>query len=402
MGPLADRSALTTARPRARRLGGWALGSATLAAALFASACGGTTSGDADGGPSGGAAGQGGSDAAQDAPLDVSIEADAPEDASIEADAPEDASIEADAKEDAPLDVSVDADAKEDASLDGPDDAQADADAFDDAQAEADAPDDGAADADAPDAPAACVPSCSGGLQCCGGACVNPANDTDNCGQCGAHCPGPEAYCHDGQCTTPPCTAKSCTGTCCGAACCGAGELCCDVYAGPVATVQCSAPSAAGRCPPGCPLCICASPDTPVATPSGARAIADLVVGDLVLSVEQGRVVAVPVVGVRRVPAPHHVVRRVRLEGGATLSISAPHPTADGRTFGDLVAGDRLDGVAIESVEVVPYGFDATYDILPGSSSGAYFADGVLIGSTLAGPAGVAPAPGSGWASTPR
>lgn len=124
--------------------------------------------------------------------------------------------------------------------------------------------------------------------------------------------------------------------------------------------------------------------------------------GDLVLSVEQGRVVAVPVVGVRRVPAPHHVVRRVRLEGGATLSISAPHPTADGRTFGDLVAGDRLDGVPIESVEVVPYGFDATYDILPGSSSGAYFADGVLIGSTLAGPAGVAPAPGSGWASTPR
>ena len=372
MEPLADRSALTTARTRARRLGGWALASATLAAALFASACGGTTSGDADGGPSGGAAGQGGSDAAQDAPLD--------------------ASIEADAKEDAPLDVSVDADAEEDASLDGPDDAQADADAPDDAQV----------DADAPDAPAACVPSCSMGLQCCGGACVNPANDTDNCGQCGTHCPGPEAYCHDGQCTTPPCTAKSCTGTCCGAACCGAGELCCDVYAGPVATAQCSAPSAAGRCPPGCPLCICASPDTPVATPSGARAIADLVVGDLVLSVEQGRVVAVPVVGVRRVPAPHHVVRRVRLEGGATLSISAPHPTADGRTFGDLVAGDRLDGVPIESVEVVPYGFDATYDILPASSSGAYFAAGVLIGSTLAGPAGVAPAPGSGWASTQR
>jgi hypothetical protein len=35
----------------------------------------------------------------------------------------------------------------------------------------------------------------------------------------------------------------------------------------------------------------------------------------------------------------------------------------------------------------VPYLHDATYDILPDSSSGAYFASGVLIGSTLAGAA---------------
>jgi hypothetical protein len=36
------------------------------------------------------------------------------------------------------------------------------------------------------------------------------------------------------------------------------------------------------------------------------------------------------------------------------------------------------------SVTDIPYEHDATYDILPDSTSGAYFASGVLIGSTLA------------------
>jgi hypothetical protein len=34
-------------------------------------------------------------------------------------------------------------------------------------------------------------------------------------------------------------------------------------------------------------------------------------------------------------------------------------------------------------VEIVPYGHPYTYDILPASKSGTYFAAGVLIGSTL-------------------
>jgi hypothetical protein len=32
----------------------------------------------------------------------------------------------------------------------------------------------------------------------------------------------------------------------------------------------------------------------------------------------------------------------------------------------------------------VPYAHEATHDILPGSETGAYFAGGALIGSTLA------------------
>jgi hypothetical protein len=103
-----------------------------------------------------------------------------------------------------------------------------------------------------------------------------------------------------------------------------------------------------------------------------------------VYSVVGGRVAVVPVREVRRVPARHHVVTRLVMESGAVLEISGVHPTADGRTLADLHAGDELDGVRVVGVSVIPYAHDATYDILPDSDTGTYFAAGVLIGSTLA------------------
>jgi hypothetical protein len=47
-----------------------------------------------------------------------------------------------------------------------------------------------------------------------------------------------------------------------------------------------------------------------------------------------------------------------------------------------------LDGHLIKSVDVVAYEHEATYDILPASDTGTYFAAGIQIGSTLAGQAG--------------
>ncbi len=94
---------------------------------------------------------------------------------------------------------------------------------------------------------------------------------------------------------------------------------------------------------------------------------------------------AVPVLRTRRVAVTdHHVMVRATLANGSVLEISAPHPTADGRRFGDLLVGDELGGIPIVAAEIVPYGHDATYDILPASDSGTYFAGGALVGSTLA------------------
>ncbi|MBN2192013.1 MAG: hypothetical protein JW751_04295 [Polyangiaceae bacterium] len=134
-----------------------------------------------------------------------------------------------------------------------------------------------------------------------------------------------------------------------------------------------------------CMMGVCASPDTPIATPTGERPIASLSVGDIVFSVDRGEVVAVPLRKVSRARARlGHQVVRVVLATGSVLEVSGPHPTADGRTFGELRAGGQLGGVEMVDVEMVPYRHAFTYDILPASDSGTYFAGGALIGSTIA------------------
>jgi len=51
--------------------------------------------------------------------------------------------------------------------------------------------------------------------------------------------------------------------------------------------------------------------------------------------------------------------------------------------------GDLYDGASVASAQLVPYGGDATYDILPSGDTGFYWANGlpakagVLLGSTL-------------------
>jgi hypothetical protein len=77
-------------------------------------------------------------------------------------------------------------------------------------------------------------------------------------------------------------------------------------------------------------------------------------------------------------------VPQLLLDNGQVLQISARHPTADRRTFGDLREGDQLGGLRIKAVELVTYEHPFTYDILPASDTGFYFAGGALIGSTLA------------------
>jgi hypothetical protein len=93
----------------------------------------------------------------------------------------------------------------------------------------------------------------------------------------------------------------------------------------------------------------------------------------------------VPVLKTSRtqVGADHQVVEAT-LADGAVLRISPRHPTADGRLFADLRAGDRLGEVEVAATKLVPYDTEATYDILPASSTGFYYASGALLGSTIA------------------
>jgi hypothetical protein len=151
--------------------------------------------------------------------------------------------------------------------------------------------------------------------------------------------------------------------------------------------VEATGPAQNGNCrAPGgeCFGCQCASPDTPVATPEGNRPLGELGVGDLVYSVDRERIRTVPVVRVSRVAVTDHRVLRIMFESGSVIEMSAGHPTADGRRLGDLAPGSKLVGGVVESVTSIPYRHRFTYDILPGTETGVYFADGVLVGSTLA------------------
>jgi hypothetical protein len=52
--------------------------------------------------------------------------------------------------------------------------------------------------------------------------------------------------------------------------------------------------------------------------------------------------------------------------------------------LGDLAVNDRLDGALVINVERLHYAGTATYDLLPSGDTGFYWANGILIGSTLA------------------
>lgn len=218
-----------------------------------------------------------------------------------------------------------------------------------------------------------CADDCpTPGLTCCDGRCANLNNDPTNCGAGDEPCLGAEVrgYCEMGRCGRAPCDPA-----------CAGGELCCYRMLGAWG-VGCAEPID-GTCPVDCPTCVCAAPDTPVATPEGERPIAELRVGDLVNSTDERGVVVVPIAQVNRAPVHHHQAMRVLLEGGSVLEVSARHPTADGRTFGELSPGTRLDGRLVVAAELVPYSHELTYDILPASSPATYYAAGALIGSTL-------------------
>ncbi len=124
----------------------------------------------------------------------------------------------------------------------------------------------------------------------------------------------------------------------------------------------------------------CCSKDTKIMTQYGEVSISDINVGDIVLS--SGGVL-VSVIQINKIPVLNHNVLSISLSDGTILEISPEHPTADGRIFSNLKVGDLIDGRTVKSVELVPYKYSHTYDILPDSPTSTYYANGVLIGSTL-------------------
>jgi hypothetical protein len=136
--------------------------------------------------------------------------------------------------------------------------------------------------------------------------------------------------------------------------------------------------------PPNCPICLAAS--TMIATPHGEVRVTDVRVGMVVWTeAADGSRVAAPVVevGSMQAPAGHRMVHLV-IADGRELLVSPGHRTADGRRAGTLRMGDALNGSTITLWELVPYTDGRTYDLLPAGATGRYWANGILLSSTLA------------------
>lgn len=134
-----------------------------------------------------------------------------------------------------------------------------------------------------------------------------------------------------------------------------------------------------------CPICL--SSGTLIDTPGGPVPVENLRQGMTVWTVDAlGNRVAAPVLETVTTPVPAAFeVVRVTLYDGRSVTASPGHPTADRKALGDYHAGDILDEAMVTAVERVIYEGGATYDILPAGGTGLYWANGILLGSTIAG-----------------
>jgi hypothetical protein len=135
--------------------------------------------------------------------------------------------------------------------------------------------------------------------------------------------------------------------------------------------------------PGGCPICL--DPETRIATPGGDMPATDVRPGDLVWTVDgDGHRVAAPVRQVvrRQTPGPH-LLLRLALSDGRALVAAGAHPAADGTALQQLRPGQRYDGATIAALGWVPSTAPVTVDILPAGPTGNYWANGILVGSTL-------------------
>ena len=133
-----------------------------------------------------------------------------------------------------------------------------------------------------------------------------------------------------------------------------------------------------------CPICLASG--TLVDTPVGLVPVEQLVKGMAVWTVDNAgkRMIAQVVETVATPVSSSFQVLRVILNDGRTVVASAGHPTAEGKPLGDYLIGNMIDGALVIAMEHLVYDGGATYDLLPSGGSGLYWANGVLLKSTLA------------------
>jgi hypothetical protein len=132
-----------------------------------------------------------------------------------------------------------------------------------------------------------------------------------------------------------------------------------------------------------CPVCLAVG--TRIGTPSGQIAVEDLRPGMLAWTLDaHGKRIAMPILEVNSVRAPAgHLMTHLSFSDGRELWVSPGHPTVDGHLVNQLVSGGAYDGAVIQSARLEHYTGERTFDLLVAGDTGFYWANGILLASTL-------------------
>lgn len=132
-----------------------------------------------------------------------------------------------------------------------------------------------------------------------------------------------------------------------------------------------------------CPICL--SQGTLILTPSGSIPVENLKIGMAVWTMDKfGNKIEAFILQATRTPVPRSFVAlRVQLSDGRTVMASPGHPTSVGKTLAEYQVGDVIDGAKIAGINEILYNVGFTYDILPSGDTGLYWANCILLKSTL-------------------
>jgi hypothetical protein len=132
-----------------------------------------------------------------------------------------------------------------------------------------------------------------------------------------------------------------------------------------------------------CPVCLSAG--TLIQTTNGEIAIEDLKPVMLAWTLDaRGARVATPILNIISMPVPaDHMMIQLRLSDGRELSVSPGHPTADTRFVDQLKSGASYSGALIRAATWQHYHSKFTYDLLVAGDTGFYWANGILLASSL-------------------
>lgn len=132
-----------------------------------------------------------------------------------------------------------------------------------------------------------------------------------------------------------------------------------------------------------CPICL--AKNTLIDTSLGAVPVQNIQTGAPVWTVNtSGERIVGFVLKTSKTSVPlNHMMVELILDDGRTLFVSPGHPTIDGRTVGELNLGNMYDGARVVATNRIPYDDGYTYDILVTGKTGFYYANGILLGSTI-------------------